>query len=255
MENNAERTLTLGDFWKVFKRAFLLMVIAAVLFSAAHAAYKYVTYKPIYVSDGMINTMRKNATSTSNNTASHPGNEVEYAIFVQTQCVELMKTRKVYEAVINEFENFNVGWETLASIITVKPIENTALISVSVRAGNPKSAQLILEKYMDKSIELLSDEQYDLLGNAQSMGSIIDGASLPSAPANSRFSLLSVIVGFVAAVLVYAIFLVRYMINDYITDPRDIAELTGLPLLAKIPDSKASSDQKRKSRKEKKSHG
>ena len=243
MENTtAERSLTLGDFWKVFKRAFLLMLLLAVLFTALHAAYSYLTYAPIYVSDGKINTMRKGALSTSG-AASHPGNEVEYAIFVQTQCVELMKTRKVYDAVIDEL-GLGISSNALASIISIKPIENTSLVEVSVRAGTPESAQKILTSYMDNSIKLLSDPQYELLGTADAMGAIIDKASLPKAPANSRFSLFSAVLGIVAAVIVYAVYLVLYMMNDFVTDAREVTETSSLSLLGEIPDPRAKSARK-----------
>ncbi len=249
MENTAsERSLTLGDFWKVFKRAFLLMLIAAVLFGAGHAIYKYLTYSPVYVSDGKIDTMRKGAQSTSGG-QSHPGNEVEYAIFAQSQCVELMKTRKVYEEVIDELD-LRISWDALAAIISVRPIENTSYITVSVRAGNPKSAQDILTSYMNHVITHLSDPLNGLLGNAESMGSIRDEASLPTAPANSRISLFSAVVGIVAAVIVYAVYLVLYMVKDFVTDTRDVTEIADLPLLGEIPGSQTSSAHKRRYGKE-----
>lgn len=245
MENTtAERSLTLGDFWKVFRRALPLMLLLAVLFTAGHAVYSYFNYSPVYVSSGKINTMRKGALSNSG-AASHPGNEVEYAIFVQTQCVELMKTRKVYEAVIDELD-LNTSPGRLASIISVTPLEDTSLIEVSIRANTPEKAQTILTSYMNRSIELLSDPQYELLGKADAMGAVIDEASLPTAPSNSRISFVSALVGIIAAVIVYAVFLVLYMVNDFVTEAREVTETSMLPLLGEISDSHARSSRGRK---------
>ncbi len=239
MEHSAtERTLGIGDFWRIFKRAFLLMLIAGILFAAIHAVYSHMTFSPIYVSDGKINTMRKGATTSDGSASSHPGNEVEYAIFVQTQCVELMKTRKVKQAVLDELELagvYSVG--TLAGAIRITPIENTSLIEVTATAGSPELAQKILNSYMNRSIDVLKEN--DLSGTAEGMGWIVDEASLPSSPANSRFSILSLVIGFAAAVLVYIFFVIRYIVNDYAAEACDAAASTGLPLLGVIPASRS----------------
>ena len=213
--NTLEHELSVGDLWKVLRRACVLMVIAAVLFAAAHGVYNYLTYSPSYLSEGTLSTMREGS-------QSHPGNEVEYAIFVQTQCVELMKTRSIYEAVVQEC-GLSIGWSKLRSIITVTPVESTSLIKVSVRAGNPESAQAILTSYMQHSIAFFSDPANGLLGPDQKiekMGTVIDPASLPKAAVNSPFSVVSVFFGVVAAIIVYGVFLVRYIMRGYTLDER-----------------------------------
>ena len=239
MEQTAfERTLGIGDFWRIFKRAFIFMLLAGILFTALHVVYSRVTYAPVYVSDGKINTMRRGATTSEGATSSHPGNEMEYALFVQTQCVELMKTRQVRLAVLKDLKlegSYSVA--ALASAVKITPIENTSLIGISATAGTPELAQEILDSYMRHSIIVL--EENKLSGTAEGMGWVVDEASLPTVPVNSPSSFLSLVIGFVAAVLVYIIFAIRYIINDFAVEANDVAASTGLPLLGAIPDSRS----------------
>ncbi len=235
-QTSTERTLGIGDFWRVFKRAFFLMLIVGILFTAIHAFWGYRNYSPVYVSDGMISTMRLGAIGT-NGEAAHPGNELEYAIYAQPECVQLMKERPVRYAVLEELQLIGkVSPDALLGIISIDPIKDTSFIRVTAKAGSPELARIILDSYMRHSIIALSDSS--LKGNAESMGSITVEASLPSAPSNSRFSLLSLVIGFVGAVLVYLAFLVSYIVRDRAEDPSEIASIVGLPLLGVIPPAK-----------------
>ena len=67
-QNGEEKAITLADLWRVFLTALPLMIIAAILIVGIGYAYRKLTYRPEYTSEGAfrptVRSIRRRAPSS-----------------------------------------------------------------------------------------------------------------------------------------------------------------------------------------------
>lgn len=130
--------LTLKDLWDILRRAFLAMLIAAILTTAALFAWSHVFAVPRYQSTAILYCLRHNDETISTS------EDFSLAERVVSDCAYLLKSHSVLDKVIEDL-GLNLSYQELyESVSTVNP-EDTRILEVTARAETPDIAKQIVD--------------------------------------------------------------------------------------------------------------
>jgi capsular polysaccharide biosynthesis protein len=142
---------------------------------------------------------------------------------------ELIKSRNITRAVLDELDIKNITPEELARKITVSLKPDTRVLQIIVNDKNPYRARDLAnktsEKFIEKSISLMSVNNIN----------IVDLAELPKSPASPK-----PVINFILALMISfilttgAIYFIEYF-SDTIKSKEDIEEYLSLSVLGTIP--------------------
>lgn len=138
-------------------------------------------------------------------------------------------------------DDLNLGGTTskLSQSVTASTPLNTAVIDITVVEGSASEAQRVAAAVMDSlSKAIPKASPHTAKGTSSVTATTIQNASLPVAPfapSTRLYMMLGAIIG-LAVGAVYA--WLRRLFGDRISETRDVAELTTLPLLGQILETK-----------------
>ena len=95
---------------------------------------------------------------------------------------------------------------------------------------------------MDRICELGKDSITEAMGFEQV--NLFEYGVLNRKPCNTTGMMSYLLVGVITAVLIYAVFLVRYLLDDSLRTNEDIEHYLGLSVLGEIPDARETSKNK-----------
>lgn len=232
-QSGEEKAITLADLWRVFLTALPLMIIAAILIVGIGYAYRKLTYRPKYTSEGAFLVMR-DRTQTGENAST--GSEVQLALLMMQTCYDVVTSYDVCENTVAKLnaEGSDYTVKEIDKAISVKVNDSSLIMTMRATAHTPAEARRILDKFM-----LSAEEQVRATMN----GDLVSRSAeprLPTVPSTSFGALKIILIGFFGAVLVYAVYLVLDLVDDRIRTGEDITDIAGLTLLGIIPDARSS---------------
>lgn len=232
--SSEEKTITLADLWRVFLTALPLMIIAAVLIVGIGYAYRSLTYRPKYTSEGAFLVLR-DTSQTGENTMS-TGSEAQYAKLMLQTCYHLVNSDDVVADTVDKLaaEGSVYTVKQIKSAVKVQTSTDVLIMDAYATARTPEEAQKILTAFMTAAEEYVEDYLAGLMH-------ISSPARLPASPSTSFGALRILLVGFLGAVIVYAVYLVMNLIDDRVRTGDDITDVAGLTLLGIIPDAHSTS--------------
>ena len=263
MENQKnEREISLAFLFKVFKKAIVFMVVAAIFFGAVGVAYSVAVEKPKY--QETISFWVANNSPGADYTSQ---SLVYAAAAIASSCVELVEHDiAISEAVKNHKLTEKLGYDSDAKCISAvrkmisarKAEENSLLFYVTVQADTPEEAFLVAKAVKEEMPGVLRD----LCSIENQTVSMINATGGATTEANVKMVKSSpittaVILGFVAAVITYCVFFVLAIFDTNIYDENTVKENFSYPIVGNIP-SFASSEEEaanKKNRYIKKSNG
>ena len=144
---------------------------------------------------------------------------------------EIIKSRAVLESVISNLK-LDSEYEDLVEKITVSPVKDTQIISISVQDTNPKKARDIaneIPKVFEKEVKRITKAN-DI--------QVIDKAILPENPIKPN-KMMNVAIAAVLGMMIglFAVFVLEYLDNK-IKTPQDVEKHLDLPILGVIPNEK-----------------
>lgn len=226
-ETNNARVITLKDLWDLFIRRIVVIVLVAAVTVGGFFALDMSFYKPQYTSTATIYILRSSEENTSIGEAA---NELSLALRLVYDCNYFLKSRTVLNAVIEDLD-LNMTYSQLHSRITSINPSNTRILEISVRGDTPEQAKAIVDRICDigpgKIEEAVGFSQVHLY----------EYGNLPEYPSNSPSMLKYVVVAVAAALAVYAVFLLMFIMDDRIRSDEDIEKSLGLSILAEIPNT------------------
>ena len=233
-QSEQELNIDLMELWRIFVYRFPILLLAAVVAVTGFFAFKLVTYDAEYSSVATLYILRQNEDQQSAATAY---NEINLAAKVVNDCTHMLKSRSVVEPVIKEL-GLDMTYGELYSKITTKNPDETRILEVVVAAATPELAKQIA----DRLCEIGQEKIAAAMGYQQV--NLFEYGTLPVNPSNRTGMRTYALVGMIAAVLTYAIFVVIHLLDDRIRSEEDVERLLGLSVLAEIPD--LNEDRKRK---------
>ena len=140
---------------------------------------------------------------------------------------EIAKSELVLNKVIE-----NLGLHTtakeLSKNLTIKPVDDTAILSITAKDTRPKLASMIANEiasvFATEVVEIYKIENVTQLSVAE----------VPSSPSNNTLTRDIIIAGAIAILLVGGFAFLRFYLDDSVKHSDDVEKLIGLPMAGRI---------------------
>lgn len=246
-ENKTE--ISFSALWRIFKRCWVIMAIALVAATVIAGVAFVKTHRSEYTAHVTVWMFRNR---TPSDDADGDGDRTEGDIVYENliidfynaqvseellpDCMEILlsnavlsRTADSYAAAFPDAQKPTV--KELKKMVKVSLVKDTRLLELSVTTRD-KETSMNLANIWSKEFQTYAN---DVLMNGQSYIQIADPAILPAQESNPISLIKIALVGILAAVLVYAVVLIRYLTDDKISSPEDVKQYLGLNILGAIP--------------------
>lgn len=212
---------------KLLLHRWWLFVLFAAIGGGASFYVSYYVLEPVYVANTSIFVNDKNLDNSEYGIAYDQ-------ILVNTQLIadytELMKSRSIAKAVIDDLGLKDVSVDMIRGMISVSSRNGTRIIEISVKSNDPETAV----KISDSVAKVFSRKAVELM-NVLNVN-IVDPAELPESPLEpGRLRNIALAVC-AALVLAMGVILAAEYLDNTIKSSEDVEERLGLTVLGIIPE-------------------
>lgn len=220
------RSIKVSEMLKLFVKTLWVMILAsAVAIGAVYVAYSTVI-PPEYESTATLYILKQGKENSSYETSQ----DFSLALDVVNDCTYLLKSHAVVDKVIDDL-GLNISYKDLSESISTKNPDNTRILEVTVTSDTPEHAKEIVDAVCNIGANKISKA----MGFKQV--NIYEYGTKSHLPANNHGKAAYILIGIIAAILVYSIFLIRYILDDRIRSNDDVSRYLGLSVLGEIPDA------------------
>lgn len=220
------RVVTIIDLWNIFVHRLWVMILAAIVAAGGLFIINRMTFVPAYSSTATLYILRQNEAASTGNSDS----DFSLALKVVSDCDYLLKSHSVLDKVIQEL-NLETDYETLSKCVSTSNPENTRILEVTVESDSPENAKRVV----DAICEIGQEQITEAMGFQQV--NLYEYGTLNAKPCNTTRMMTYLLVGMIAAVLVYSIYLIIYLLDDRIRTEEDMERYLGLSVLGDIPNA------------------
>lgn len=221
------REISIYDLWQIFVRRVWLMVLAAVVAVGGFLVFNALFFTPRYVATTTLYILRQ---PNENDSSSAASTDFSLALNVVRDCDYLLKSDTVVNTV-KERLGLGEEYEALTEDISTNNPSGTRVLEVTVEADTPEMAKRIADELCDIGAANINRAM------GYSQVSLYEYATQAVEPCNETPVTAYLIVGVVAAVLVYAVFFVLFLLDDSVKSDEDVRNLLGVSVLGEIPDA------------------
>ena len=222
-----EETIDLREYFSIIKKRFWIIALITVVAMVVSGVISFFMLSPVYESKStlIVNTEKNEETQMIT------GDQFTVTQKLAVTYGEIIKSRAVLESVISNLK-LDSEYEDLVEKITVSPVKDTQIISISVQDTNPKKARDIaneIPKVFEKEVKRITKAN-DI--------QVIDKAILPQNPIKPN-KIINVAIAAVLGMMIglFVVFLLEYLDNK-IKTPQDVEKHLDLPILGVIPNEK-----------------
>ena len=216
----------LGDLLEVLKKSWLIMLIVFALASTSMYIYSKATYQPEYTATVSIWVLKNVGTESG-----FQATDVSVATYLVNDYRELLTSDAVVDRVQKSSPNFEkIPLAALRSRVAVSHIEETRILKLSATSNTKEGAKKLADTWGNTFCTYINDEKM----NGEQMVTY-DDALTPINPSNPVSFSKILLVGILAAALVYAFFFIRFVLDDKINSADDVEKYLGLTVLGAIP--------------------
>ena len=215
--------MRLLDYYKhkVVEIIFIIFCVTVMIF-----VYGAFLQKPMYQSHTtvILGGNEKDSTSLTQNDVTLNKNLVDtYA--------EVVKSRRVLEQVISSL-HLNMSYEQLEEMVSVVSVNNTEIIKIKVISEDANKARVIADEIADFFIKEVT--KLYKLNNVN----VLDKAVVASKPYNINYKKTIIVALAVGVVVAFGIIFIIYYFDRTIKSVEMVEQITGLPILGTIRESK-----------------
>ena len=222
-----EEKIDLREYFAIIKKRFWIIAIITVVAMVVSGVISFFMLSPVYESKStlIVNTEKNEETQMIT------GDQFSVSQKLAVTYGEIIKSRAVLESVISNLK-LDSEYEDLVEKITVSPVKDTQIISISVQDTNPKKARDIaneIPKVFEKEVKRITKAN-DI--------QVIDKAILPENPIKPN-KMMNVAIAAVLGMMIglFVVFVLEYLDNK-IKTPQDVEKHLDLPILGVIPNEK-----------------
>ena len=199
-----------------------IICLSAVILAAAGFIVSRFVMTPQYVSETQIYVLSRQNENNVTYSDLQMGSQLinDYAV--------LIKSRTVLEEVVREL-NLEMSAGALGNKISVNPLTDTRILSITVTDPNPETARSIADA-VQASAAVHIKEVMDI-----EAVNVVAAASLPTAPSSPSVRRYTLMGGMIGVVLSAGIIVVRFLLDDTIKTPDNVERYLGMSTLASIP--------------------
>ena len=222
-----EETIDLREYFAIIKKRFWIIAIITVVAMVVSGVISFFMLSPVYEAKStlIVNTEKNEETQMIT------GDQFSVSQKLAVTYGEIIKSRAVLESVISNLK-LDSEYEDLVEKITVSPVKDTQIISISVQDTNPKKARDIaneIPKVFEKEVKRITKAN-DI--------QVIDKAILPENPIKPNKMMNVAIAAFLGMMIgLFVVFVLEYLDNK-IKTPQDVEKHLDLPILGVIPNEK-----------------
>jgi capsular polysaccharide biosynthesis protein len=222
-EQTNVKTIALKDLWDIFVKRAWIMVLVAAIAVGSFFAISQALYVPEYSSNATIHVYENSEGGSLNQT------DLNVADKVINDCIYTIKHEKVLRQVMANLA-LSETYKSLYNKVSTSNPNGTRYIEVTVKAATPEQAKEIVDAIcLETKNTIMENMNYDV--------SIVMDGRLNTAPSNTTSLTTYALVGIVAAVLVYGIFFLMFMLDDSVWTDEEIEKYLGVSILGDIPDA------------------
>lgn len=219
--------LDLKELFNVFwerKLEFIVILIVAIIIGTV---YSYFMVEPTYTSYTTLLLTKVSGDSEENESITQTDLTLNSNL-VSTYS-ELIKSNAVLREVIDELNIQNLNEASLKNSIKVSAVTDTEMIKITVTNQNPNYAEIIA----NKTAEVFSEKIAEIykINNVY----VVDKAEANNTPSNINHTKDIVIFIFIGLVIACGYVLLVNMLDNTVKTEADIEKITGLKVLASIP--------------------
>ena len=222
-----EETIDLREYFSIIKKRFWIIALITVVAMVVSGVISFFMLSPVYEAKStlIVNTEKNEETQMIT------GDQFSVSQKLAVTYGEIIKSRAVLESVISNLK-LDSEYEDLVEKITVSPVQDTQIISISVQDTNPKKARDIaneIPKVFEKEVKRITKAN-DI--------QVIDKAILPENPIKPN-KIMNVAIAAVLGMMIglFVVFVLEYLDNK-IKTPQDVEKHLDLPILGVIPNEK-----------------
>ena len=222
-----EETVDLREYFGIVKKRFWIVALITIIAVVVSGVISFFMLNPVYEAKS---TLIVNADKQAE-TQIVTGDQITVTQKLAVTYGEIIKSRIVLDDVIKNLKLENT-YESLSGQITVSPVNDTQIISISVQDTNPQKARDIANE-----IPKVFKKEAKRITKANDI-QVIDKAILPQNPIKPNKMMNMAIAAVLGAMIgLFVVFLIEYLDNKLKT-PQDIEKHLGLSVLGVVPNEK-----------------
>ena len=219
-----EETIDLREYFGIIKKRFWIIALITVIAAVVSGIISFFMLKPVYEAKStlIVNTEKNEETQMIT------GDQFSVTQKLAVTYGEIIKSRAVLEDVIKNLK-LNDEYEDLVKSVTVSPVQDTQIISISVQDTNPQKASDIANE-----IPKVFAKEAKRITKANDI-QVIDKAILPKDAVKPN-KMMNIAIAAVLGMMIglFIVFLIEYLDNK-IKTPQDIEKHLGLSVIGVIP--------------------
>ena len=234
--NNDVIEIDLLEIMGLLLSRWLLIVLVGITAALIGFAISFFVIAPTYESTTKIYILNKN--ESQNVTYS----DMQLGTQLTKDYSELINSRYVLEEVIQKLR-LNLDYQGLKEKVNVSSPTDTRIVAITVTDTDPVEAMNIANA--------IRESASNHIGNVMDIDAVnvVESANMPTKKAGPSYLKWTVIAGMLGVLLVCALVLIRYLLDDTIKSSEDVERYLGLSTLAIIPIIENEADSKKKRRK------
>ena len=215
--------LDLGQILRVLKKKVKFIILVTVIFALVGFLVSELLTTPVYQAQAK---MIVNASGSSGQNIN--SDQWASSMKLVDTCAIIVRSRTVLQPIIDAL-HLDDTCEGLAAKITVSSVDDTPVMQVTVRYGDPEMAKAITAKILE-----IAPAQIVESIEAGSVKTIED-VSGSSEPVSSGAVKTGVLYGVIGLVLSCALFIVLSLMDNTFHTEQEVAQMLNLPVLGIIP--------------------
>ena len=222
-----EETVDLREYFGIVKKRFWIVALITIIAVVVSGVISFFMLNPVYEAKStlIVNTEKNEETQMIT------GDQFNVTQKLAVTYGEIIKSRAVLEDVIKNLKLDN-EYEDLVKNVTVSPVKDTQIISISVQDTNKEKARDIANE-----IPKVFKKEAKRITKANDI-QVIDKAILPQSPIKPNKMMNMAIAAVLGAMIgLFVVFLIEYLDNKLKT-PQDIEKHLGLSVLGVVPNEK-----------------
>ena len=220
LENDDEIEIDLRELFLALKKKIVWILLTTIVFAGAAGLITKFAMTPVYSSSAQLYVMSKSGISQLTDLTMGTQLTQDYMVIV--------KTRPVLEQVINDLK-LDMDYKELSEKITVENPTDTRIMQITVSDNDPELAKNITQDLAEVTSKTVA-EKMDVKSPT-----IIEKAykaDKPDSPSLKKNVLIGAVLGFI---LMAAVIVIQYLMNDTILKEEDIEKYLGINTLAQLP--------------------
>ena len=227
-EKSTDIDLGLQDLLGILRQCWFVMLAIAIVVGIGLYAFLNATHVDEYTAQATIHVGSSGETTGGTSASGMTTNDFALANYLVQDCLSCAKQPSTLQKVINN-SNLFMETEDLEKKVTATNQSNTRFIYISVTAASKDEAAALATELANVTCEemnaLAGDELCKVFNEAQ-----------PPKDISNPISMLTVLlVAVAAAVVVYVIYLIAFLMDDKINGPEDVEKYLQLSILGQIP--------------------